>query len=174
VLAGGVVVLGDSPSLVQAAGVVLVGAGVLLVRGLRRDLDRSGELIGLAVGVSIAAYTLVDKRGVAHAAALPYLLLLNAPSSLAYLGWVARSRGRAIAAELRPVTVLIGAGMMGAYALVLAALQQGPAAGVAATRETSILVATAFGALVLRERVTRSRALGAGAIVAGVAAVALG
>jgi drug/metabolite transporter (DMT)-like permease len=72
------------------------------------------------------------------------------------------------------VTVLAGAGMMGAYALALAALKLGPASGVAATRETSILVATAFGAIVLHERVGPMRVAGAAAIVAGVAAVALG
>jgi drug/metabolite transporter (DMT)-like permease len=127
------------------------------------------------VGVTIAAYTVIDKRGVDHAAALPYLLMLNGPASLVYLGLVARRGGRArLVRELRPVSFVIGAGIMGAYGLVLAALQRGSAAGVAATRETSILVATLFGAVVLGERVTPMRALGAVAIVAGVAAVALG
>jgi drug/metabolite transporter (DMT)-like permease len=175
VLAGAALFLGESPSAVQAAGVLAVGAGVLMVRGFARDADRRAELLGLLVGVTIAAYTVVDKGGVEHAAALPYLLLLEGPSALIYLGMVGRSRGRAaLAAELTPLTVVAGLGMTGAYALVLGALQLGPAAGVAATRETSILIATAFGATVLHERVTRTRALGAGAIVAGVAAVALG
>src|SRR4051812_22158744 len=174
VLVGAAVVLGESPSAVQACGVVAVGAGVLLVRGLSRDADRAGEVLGLLVGVTIAAYTVVDKRGVAHAAALPYLLLLNWPASIVYCAWVARSRKRALFDELRPMTVVIGAGMMSAYGLVLAALQRGSAAGVAATRETSILIATLYGAFVLGERVTRVRAAGAAAIVAGVAAVALG
>lgn len=174
VLVGAALLLGESPSFVQAAGIVAVGAGVLLVRAPARDADRAGELLGLLVGVTIAAYTVVDKRGVAHAAALPYLLLLNGPASLVYLAWIARSRGRRLAAELRPLTVVTGIGMVGAYGLVLAALQRGSAAGVAATRETSILIATLFGALVLGEMVTPARALGAAAIVAGVAAVALG
>jgi drug/metabolite transporter (DMT)-like permease len=175
VLVGAAVVLGESPSAVQAVGVVAVGAGVLLIRGgIGRGADRAGELLGLLVGVTIAAYTVVDKRGVGHAAALPYLLLLEGPSALVYLAMVSRSRGRRVLDELRWLTVVAGIGMVGAYGLVLAALQRGPAAGVAATRETSILIATMYGALVLGERVTRGRALGAVAIVAGVAAVALG
>ncbi len=174
VLIGAALVLGETPSAVQAAGVVAVAAGVFLVRGFVAGRDRRGEALGLIVGVTIAAYTVVDKRGVGHAAALPYLLLLEGPAALVYLAMVARTRGRAITAELRPLTVVTGLGMVGAYGLVLAALQLGPAAGVAATRETSILIATAFGALVLREGVTRTRAVGAAAIVAGVAAVALG
>ena len=175
VLVGAALVLGESPSAIQVAGVLAVAAGVLLVRGLGRGGDRAGELLGLLVGVTIAAYTIIDKRGVEHAAAIPYLLLLNFPASLVYLGLVARRGGRArLARELRPLSALIGIGMMGAYGLVLAALQRGPASGVAATRETSILIATLFGAVLLGEHVTRTRALGAAAIVAGVAAVALG
>jgi len=174
VLIGAALLLGETPSAIQAAGVLGVAAGVLLVRGFHQGADHSGELLGLLVGVTIAAYTVIDKRGVGYAAALPYLLLLEGPSALVYLALVTRSRGRAITAQLRPLTVLAGIGMVGAYGLVLAALQLGPAAAVAATRETSILIATAFGALVLRERVTRARVLGAAAIVAGVAAVALG
>jgi drug/metabolite transporter (DMT)-like permease len=174
VLVGAVLILGESPSGVQAVGVLLVGAGVMLIRGLSGTGDRTGELLGLAVGVTIAAYTVVDKQGVEHAAALPYLLLLNAPACLVYCGWLARRRGRALLGEVRPLTALVGAGMMGAYALTLAALQLGPASGVAATRETSILVATVLGALFLGERVGPVRAFGAAAIVAGVAAVALG
>ena len=173
VLIGAVALLGESPRTLQAAGVVAVATGVVLIRGPRGG-DRAGELLGLSVGVTIAAYTVVDKQGVGHAAVLPYLLLLNGTSSLVYLGMVARLRGRAVLDELRPLTALIGAGMVGAYGLALAALELGPASAVAATRESSILFATAFGVLVLREPVGTARALGAAAIVGGVAAVALG
>jgi drug/metabolite transporter (DMT)-like permease len=174
VLVGAVLILGESPSWLQAVGVLAVATGVMLIRGLHGG-DRPGELLGLSVGVTIAAYTVIDKQGVDHAAALPYLLLLNAPASMIYCAWVARSRGGdSLRRELRPLSVLAGAGMMGGYALTLGALQLGPASGVAAARETSILVATLFGALLLHERVGPMRALGAAAIVAGVAAVALG
>ena len=61
----------------------------------------------------------------------------------------------------------------GAYALALAALELASAAPVAAVRETSVLFAVALGAIVLHERVTPVRALGAVLIVAGVALVAL-
>src|SRR3954463_11346086 len=105
VLIGAVLVLNESPSAGQALGVLAVGMGVLLVRGLRTEGDRTGELLGLAVGVSIAAYTVVDKQGVAYASPLPYLLLLNGPASLVYLGLQARRRGGAVLrAELRPIT----------------------------------------------------------------------
>lgn len=77
-------------------------------------------------------------------------------------------------AAIAPRAVLAGAGVLGAYGLTLAALSRAPAAPVAALRETSVLFATAFGAIVLRERVTPARAAGAVAVVTGVALVALG
>lgn len=174
VLVGAVLVLDESPSWLQAVGVLAVGAGVIGVRGLRGGEGRA-ELLGLVVGVTIAAYTVVDKQGVEHAAALPYLLLLNLPASTIYLALVVRARGRdTVLAELRPLAFVTGLGMLGAYALTLAALELAQASAVAATREASVLFATAFGAVLLHERVGPMRALGAAAIVAGVAAVAVG
>jgi uncharacterized membrane protein len=46
-----------------------------------------------------------------------------------------------------------------------------PAAGVAALRETSIVMATVLAAVVLKERVERSRWLGSIVVVAGIALV---
>jgi drug/metabolite transporter (DMT)-like permease len=66
---------------------------------------------------------------------------------------------------------MIVAGLSGtvAYTLVLAALTLAPAAFVAAVRETSVVMATALGAFVLRERVEPSRWLGSGVVVVGIA-----
>jgi drug/metabolite transporter (DMT)-like permease len=175
VLVGAVLLLGESPSGLQAVGVILVAAGVMGIRGFKGEGDRAGEVLGLSVGVTIAAYTVIDKQGVAYASAVSYLWLLFAPSALVYAAWLTRRKGwPAMRAEIRPLTVVTGIGMVSAYGLALAALQLGPASGVAATRETSILVATLLGAVFLGERVGPLRALGATAIVAGVAAVALG
>ena len=175
VLIGAVLILSEAPSALQVVGVLLVAAGVMLVRGLHGSGDRVGELLGLSVGVTIAVYTVVDKQGVAHAAPLPYLFLLITPSTIVYCAWLARRRGRtAMLAAVTPISALAGVGMVGAYGLALGALQLGPASGVAATRETSILIATLLGAVFLKERVGPMRAFGAAAVVAGVAAIALG
>jgi uncharacterized membrane protein len=63
--------------------------------------------------------------------------------------------------------------MFAAYAFVLAALDRAAAAPVAAVRESSVVIATIFAALVLRERVTPARFAGAVLVTCGVAAVAL-
>jgi drug/metabolite transporter (DMT)-like permease len=64
--------------------------------------------------------------------------------------------------------------MMGAYALVLAALKLAPAAPVAAVRETSVLIAVLVAAYATRERVGPGRVAGALAITGGIVAIALG
>jgi drug/metabolite transporter (DMT)-like permease len=68
--------------------------------------------------------------------------------------------------------VVAGLATFIAYALVLAALQRASAASVAAVRETSVVVATALAAVVLKERVGPARIAGAVLVVAGVALLA--
>jgi drug/metabolite transporter (DMT)-like permease len=158
----------------EAIGVVLVGGGVLFVRGLRGRADARGIVIALAIAITIAGYTLVDKEGVQHASAIPYLELVLTPAAVvAMLGYVFRGTLDKARAELGLATVGAALASFGAYALVLAALQLAPAAAVAAVRESSILFAVLLAALVLREPVGPSRLAGACLVVAGVALVAL-
>ena len=101
---------GALPSALGVAGVIAVGIGVLLVRGAR------GSARGLAFGVTIAAaiagYTVVDRYGIRHAAAGPYLLLVMVAPALVYTLLVGRGRVRA---ALDPATVVIGAASASAY-----------------------------------------------------------
>jgi drug/metabolite transporter (DMT)-like permease len=174
VLLVGVVALGKATSWRQAAGVLCVGAGVLLVRGLRRDGGAGGVAFGLAIASCIAAYTLVDKRGITHAGPIPYLELGMVAPSLAYAGAVTRWKGvRALRAELLPSTFAAGLATFGAYALVLAALQRASAASVAAVRETSVVIAALLAGRLLRERVGPWRVLGAALVAGGVALLSL-
>lgn len=171
----GAAVAGATLGVAQAVGVVLVGGGVLLVRGVRGEVDTRGVLFALAIGATIAGYTLVDKEGIEHAATLPYLVLVLAPVAAATLAVQLASGGvQSVRAELSWPAVVAGVLSFAAYALALAALELAPAASVAAVRETSILFAVALGALVLRERVTPWRVAGAALVVIGVALVALG
>ena len=171
VLAFGVAI-GAGTSAAQAAGVCLVGAGVLVVRGRPRAGDPRAGALALAVACCIAGYTLVDKHGIRHAGPIPYLEVTMAPVAIAYAGSFAARRGiSALRPQLRPLPILAGCATFGAYLLVLAALRLAPAAPVAAVRETSVVIATALAALVLRERVGPLRMLGAVAVAGGVALV---
>jgi drug/metabolite transporter (DMT)-like permease len=165
VLLVSVLALGVSVSAASVIGVLLVALGVVLVRGSGR-----GPPLALAVGAAIAGYTLVDKEGLRHAGPLPYLELVLLVPAVVYGASMGRPRLRS-AVGWRPA--LAGIGMFGAYALTLGALRLAAAAPVAAVRETSIVIATALGAVVLHEAVGRARVGGALLIVAGVAAIAL-
>ena len=174
VLVFGAIALNESVSLGAAAGVLAVAAGVLLVgwgafrfrmeseiAPPRRDL-----LFGLAIGLVIASYTLVDSEAVEHADPIAYLALVVAPCALVY-PFVARTRP-----DLSPRTALTAAATFGAFLMVLAAFRLAPAAPVAAVRESSVVIATLFAAVFLHERVGMPRIAGAFCVVAGVAAIA--
>ena len=171
VLGVAVVFTGAGTSARQVGGVLLVGTGILLVRGFRGG---RGALLAVLIACVIASYTVVDKHGVAHASPVAYLELMSIFTSLAYALFIVVSRGPgALRAEGGWKSVGAGIGTFTAYACVLAALQLASAASVAAVRESGVLVATALAAIVLHERVTLWRAAGAMLVVAGVVLLSL-
>ena len=173
VLVVGVAALGHATSADQVAGVCLVGVGVLLVRGIGRTPGR-GAPFGLVIACTIAAYTLVDKDGVTHAGAVPYLELVMAIPALMYASAIAAAKGvPALRAEWRPATVVAGVSTFGAYVLVLLALQRAAAAPVAAVRETSVVVTALLARRVLREAAGWTRITGAVAVAGGIALLSL-
>ena len=159
----------------QAVGIAIISAGVVAVRGVAGPWRGRDTLLAGATAATIAGYTVLDRYGVAHANPLTYVWLELAPVALLYAGWVARRQGvAAVRAALGPPAVVAGIGAVGSYVLVLAALRLAPAAPVAAVRETSVVIAVVLAAVVLGERVTRGRLLGALVVAAGTALVALG
>jgi len=170
-------VLGATSSIAQAAGVALVGLGVLLVRGVRRGSAARWSDVGLAlaVAVSIATYTVIDKQGVQHADPITYVTLILILPALAGLAYVASRGGRQrVRAAINGRAVVGGVGSITAYGLILFALTQAPAASVAATREVSVVFAAILGAVFLHERVSLSRLVGSVVVVVGIALVVLG
>jgi drug/metabolite transporter (DMT)-like permease len=169
------------------AGVLLVAAGVTLVRGVpsrgvpkaTRSARHTGDsaapvAMALAIGTTIAAYTLFDKAGLHHAEPFTYLELVVLPSAIVYPLWIGRRRS--LRPEMHPASVLAGIAMFAAFGLALAAIRLAPQAfvpGVQAIRETSVVIAVAAGALFLHERVTPARVGGTLLVVAGVVALAL-
>jgi len=174
VLVAAAVVVGTDPSAGQVVGVAAIAAGVLLVRGFGRRADGRGTLFAAVIAACIAAYTLVDKEGMQHAAPLPYLELVLAGPALVYAAGLAAARGRpAVRAEVGLPAIAAGLAMFGAYAFVLAALDRAAAAPVAAVRETSVVLATVLAARVLHERVPPVRLAGSVIVAGGVAVLAL-
>jgi drug/metabolite transporter (DMT)-like permease len=175
VLLGSVLVLGQPASLAAMLGVVLVATGVVLVRGIRAPASALGVAAAVAVAVTIAGYTLVDKQGITHADPVTYLALVVGIPAVIWCGFLALRDGpERLRAATSPTIIVGGAGVVGAYGLVLVALGMAPAPSVAALRETSIVMATALAALLLHEHVERSRWIGSLVVVSGIALVVTG
>lgn len=176
-LAGTVLVVGGSTTAGQVAGVVAVGCGILLVRGVgvaEAASDRRGLVLALGTGVFIAGYTLVDKEGLRHAGAIPYIELVLIGPAIVYTAAILRRRGMAtLQSELNARLVAVALLLFGTYILVLVALREAPAASVSAVRESSVVIATVLAALAAREPLRPTRVAGATLVAAGIALVAL-
>ena len=167
VLGAGLVLLDEPVSLQAGLGVVAVALGVAGLRLSGGRATSAGVLAGLAIGIAIAGYTLLDSEGVERADPAAFLVAVLAPMALLCLVLLLRSGGSAALRE--PAAAAVGAGMIGAYLLVLWALQQAAAAPVAALRETSILLVALAAGLGGRRRIAA-----AALVCAGVALVVTG
>ena len=175
VLVFGAIALGENVPLGAAVGVLAIAAGVLLVGWGAFRLHTESEiapplrdlLFGLAIGLVIASYTLVDSEAVEHADPIAYLALVIAPCAALYPA-VTKTRP-----DLSPRTALTAAATFGAFLMVLAAFRLAPAAPVAAVRETSVVIAAVLAAVVLHEHVGPRRIGGAILVAAGVAAIVI-
>jgi drug/metabolite transporter (DMT)-like permease len=170
VLLVSVIALGADLSASEVAGVAAITAGILLVRGFGEHADARAVALGLCVATAIAAYTIVDDEGVRHAGALTYMAVVHVPVTAALLVRVGRGRARA---ALDATAAGIGFALVGAYLLILAALELEPAAPVAALRETSVVMVAIATALLGHERLGAARAVGAAVVTAGIVAIAV-
>jgi phosphonate utilization associated putative membrane protein len=180
--------LGETLSPAAWLGIGAVTLGVLLV-GLARPAQtlHHGRAIAFALAnaVVIAAYTIVDGRGVRTSAeagytAASYVVLLFVLDGIPYPALVFARRSAAsrhamlaYARQRWPLATLGGLASLGSYWIALWAMTRAPVAAVSALRETSVLFATAMSVLLLKERFGLQRAGGAVVIVAGVVALRL-
>jgi drug/metabolite transporter (DMT)-like permease len=175
VLAVGGLFLSDQINVLEFAGIVVLGIGILL---MAKGVFASGEsqrLVPLALGSAIATagYSLVDGLGARVSGDavtfMAWLVLFDAmlflPISLILRGTsVLRANKRAWG--LGAIAAVLS---YGAYSIAIWAMTVAPIALVAALRETSILFAVAIGWIMFGERMDRNKAMAAGLIVAGVA-----
>jgi len=173
-LAGGSV-FGEVLSATHWAAIALISMGILaLASGAH---DRRATYFAVGNAMVIAAYTLIDAKGVrASGAPISYTLWFFAANGfvIGALGWLQRGRDLGTYARRRwPRAMLGGALALGAYGIALWAMTLAPVALVAVLRETSVIFAAIIGALFLREKFTRRRLIATGAVLCGLAALRL-
>lgn len=180
----GLGLLGERLAPGQLAGVALLLMGILAVT-LPQTSGRA-TVPALLTGLSIAAYSAVDRVGVRLSTPWLYgwLLISLLAIGIAASMWAAAKlqlqRGSEAAdghehkiATWRQAAV-IGVFMWGGYLLVLAALSIAPLSVVAPVRETAVVAVAVWGIWKLRERKGAPlKLLGASATLAGVALLAL-
>jgi drug/metabolite transporter (DMT)-like permease len=169
VLGFAVLWLGHHASAAEAAGVLLVAAGVVLVRGLDARGDAAALVWTATIAATIAAYTLVDRAGIHRSGALTYFVLTLAGPCLIYPPLVG---ARAIRRELGWAVIAAGIANLGSFTLGLLALRHGSAAAVLAVRSSSVVIATALAGRLLAERVSKTRLAGSVLVFAGIVLLA--
>lgn len=165
----------------QWGATLLICGGVLVqwltARGATAPGARRTTAFALLTAGVIAAYTLIDGRGVRLSGApAAYTLWIFLLTGAAVCLCTVRGRVRALAAFARAnplVAPLGGLATVGSYGIALWAMTRAPVAAVAALRETSILFATAIAAFILRERIGRTRLAAVALIACGAAAMRL-
>lgn len=180
------VFLKEAPTAAGLAGVLLVIAGVYALHAgalLRaspaktlRTLSSAGSRLALLTGVTIGLYSTVDKAGVVLVQPLAYVYLQVAGAALLMGPAMLRRTGPIVAVIRREVWWALAAGalLFGAYALVLTAMTSSKVSYVAAARETSILIAAAYGGLILKEKLRPPRLAGAALLALGVTLIVAG
>lgn len=175
VLAAGALLAGEQLPAAAIVGIVLACLGIASLTfesGAPWRNDGRPVLLALTTGFWIASYTIVDGMGVR---------LSHSP--LGYIGWLFlidgwpialaalyHRRGRVRVYLRSEWKHCVGGGLasVGAYGLVIFAMNTGAMAAVSALRETSVIIATAIGTLVLRERFGWRRILAAFTVTVGV------
>ena len=174
----GVAALDERPSLLGGLGVALVVVGIAAISLASAPV--SGRLVGrgtgwaLLTGLTVAAYSLVDKVGVTRLHPFPYLVVLGAGMSLLLAPAVLRTPG-ALVAEWRTNwrTILVASTLnLTSYLLVLFAFRLAKVGYVVAARECSIVLSVLIGWRWLGEKNLARRLVGAAVVLAGVACVA--
>ena len=188
--AAAVALFGERPGPVAVLGILLIGGGVFALAWepggdsigetspAEKRTKRLGVVYGLLTGAFIAGYTLWDKQAVSGLALSPILYYWAALAvETVILSPVAlRRRDEVVAVwrSYRPEVLGVAVLSPLSYLLVLTALVFTPVSHVAPAREVGILIGTALGGGLLKEGGVPRRLLAAGAIVAGIVALALG
>jgi drug/metabolite transporter (DMT)-like permease len=177
---GGIALLGETvtPSGGTGIGLVLIGIGLIGIPALRSaQAQRRSFVLALAVGLSIVAYSLVDKIGVGHMHPIYYITGMWLLGSL--IRWPSvwlRRRGtmwQTARTHYRHIA-FIGLGSLGTYLIILYAYTLGPVSYIVAARESSVVIGSLIGFFFLHEKYTPLKLVGVLSIGAGLALIKVG
>jgi drug/metabolite transporter (DMT)-like permease len=170
----------EAISPLHALGIVMISGGILALALLDRRVSRADVLAALSTGVIIALYTVIDGIGVrqSNGQAFAYTAWMFVFYWSMPLLFIAKRGWAALLDPVRThplsVTASLGGGLVsiGAYGIVIWAMQSGAMGGVSALRETSVVFAALIGRVFLGEDMSGKRWTVCAVVAAG--AVCLG
>jgi drug/metabolite transporter (DMT)-like permease len=177
-----VVLFGERPGVVGLAGALAVVVGVFVIGSATGEASTgrrgAGIVYGIVTGITIAGYTLWDANAVTTLGVPPLAQMAGSviveSAALTPVALARRAEVTTLWREHRGNAAVVAVLSPLAYVLVLYALRIAPVALVAPARELSIVVAGIVAWRVLHEPNPARRLVGAGIVLAGVFALAVG
>ena len=164
----------------HALGIVMISGGIVALALEGGNVSRAGALAALTTGATIAIYTVIDGIGVrlSNGEALTYTAWMFLFYWLMPVLFIAMRGAAALWTPVRDAPVAVRSSLVGglvsigAYGIVIWAMQSGAMGAVSALRETSVVFAVLIGRVFLREAVSARRWMACLIVAAG--AVCLG
>lgn len=166
-------VLNEQISTKGTAGIGLVLLGILVLGAaplLRHGVPSHGYLLAIGVGVSIAAYSLVDKIGANLVHPIVFMWMMQVGATLPLWFCVRDQSTRQLwtrATQRWRFLLVVGPGAVISYLLILFAYRSGPVSYIVATREVSVVIGVLLGVLFLKEQLNPSKLIAVLCITAG-------
>ena len=171
--------LSEEVSLPGALGIGLVFVGILVMGApaFRRQGNVEGLRLALTVGLTIPAYSIIDKVGVSLVHPIVYIWFMYLLSALCLwplIHWRHRGQAMGVWQQHRNYVLVIGLGASLTYLAILFAYQLGPVGYIAALREVAVVIGAVLGIVFLKEEVSLAKLVAVAAIAAGVICIKLG
>lgn len=170
-------ILGEDLSTRGLAGIVAIGAGTFALGFGRHHLHDTKPLVFAAlIGIVLSTGASIDKLAVGILHPVVYIFFMYLLASLAAAPLIFRAGVAPIRQACRTywrTVLVVGAGSMGGYLIILFAFRTGSLAYVTALRESSVLLGSLWGYFVLRESFNVRRGVGMALILTGLVFIRL-
>jgi drug/metabolite transporter (DMT)-like permease len=176
--------LNEQPTIGGSIGIAAILVGLVAIAKPSKVVDtitvagnpRRGMLFAFITGLTIAAYSIVDKEGVTRVHPMVYVYAIFLIATIGMAPIVLSRRRHAVRNEWNTnrIAVLVGGILpLGTYLIILLAMRIAAVSYIVPLRETSIVFSTLLGVLVLKEQISRARIAASACIAAGVLAIAI-
>ncbi len=174
----GIFYFNDFISPIAFLGIICILVGIVLFHRFKQESSSSLAVFwGLCIGVTIAAYLIVDSIAIRdvppHVLNITLVFVMNL-ILLPYFLIAKKDQLRKSVSQHKWHSCLIGAGSLGSYFLLLFILQHNPLSYVVSLRETSIVFAGILSWVYLKESVPLSRWMSIGLLCFGAIALKFG